>query len=145
MAGDHASVPLIPAGLRATGAMTIGRQRSTGSASIGCPPYRVLHVTDGSAPLCVADFLGESCFVIDRDGDRRRINGTGAPDGIGVRFHQEHRDRVGMAVSVWRICAVPGTGFMAEPIGADLPLARPAAPRRYPIRWAPVPAYRTST
>ena len=62
-------------------------------------------------------FLGATDFLIAIDDEPCRIQGIGVRDAIGVRFTEipdpQHTSR---KRRTWRICAVPGSGFMAVPL-----------------------------
>jgi hypothetical protein len=73
--------------------------------------YLIINV-EGRRDAHIEDFIGPTSFHINVNGTAYRVDGAGTRDGIGVRFHQTNRARTGRT---WRMCAVPGTGLMAEP------------------------------
>lgn len=76
-------------------------------------PYAITRVAEQAA-VENADFVGSVSFMIEINGEPHRINGIGALDGIGVRFFEKDQGHEGRDIRIWQICAVPGSGFMAE-------------------------------
>jgi hypothetical protein len=79
--------------------------------------YRILEVA-GHAPRQISDFVGAQSFTVETGLRKSQVSGIGSNTGIGVTFRQRgarHPSASGRArFRDWRICAVPGTGFMAE-------------------------------
>jgi hypothetical protein len=75
--------------------------------------YPVVQVAAGE-PARLEDFLGESRFVVDLDGDRYDVCGFGRVVEAGVRFYQKDDDGGGRDVRVWLVrLRDDGTGFCA--------------------------------
>jgi hypothetical protein len=96
--------------------------------------YRILEVA-GHAPHQISDFVGAQSFTVETGLRNSRVSGIGSNTGIGVIFRQRgtrHPSTSGRArFRDWRICAVPGTGFMAEVVPApDRPVAAASQQQR---------------
>jgi hypothetical protein len=106
--GDNYSSPLLPTG------HPQNLEKDCGPPGIASAvPYTITGV-GGRPASCNADFVGEVSFLIDIEGEPCQIDGVGSQDGVGVRFYQKDPDHDGRDVRVWRICRVPGAGFVAE-------------------------------
>ena len=74
--------------------------------------YRVIEV-DGKPLPTIDDFVGQVAFDVEVAGLSQHLSGWGSRDGIGVRVClQQHHGTA--EPTQWRLCGVPGTGFMAE-------------------------------
>jgi hypothetical protein len=90
--------------------MTFQAPRSVGS---GVPyPVREVH---GRAPDGLADFAGQTSFLLDVDGEDYRVEGPGGGGGRAGSRVREGRAVVGKDIRVWRVRpSSDGAGFAAE-------------------------------
>ncbi|WP_447154152.1 hypothetical protein [Nakamurella sp. GG22] len=93
--------------------MTFLADESVGSGQL----YPVTDV-DGRAPRSLADFRGEVCVTLIRNGDAVQMLGSGCEAPTGVRFHQKDPGRDGKDVRVWTITEVLDGSFVASPEAA---------------------------
>jgi hypothetical protein len=78
-------------------------------------PYDVVAV-GGEPPARLDQFVGDSSFVIARNGRRSRVCGVGRPNEPGVHFQEKDVDHDGKDVRTWQI-SQGDTGFCAAPLG----------------------------
>lgn len=84
-------------------------------------PYAIVEVR-GHVPAGLADFAGDTTFLLDLDGEDYRVWGPGVRDGGLVRVYEKSDDGLGKDVRVWLVHAVPdSTLFTATHLGVDVP------------------------
>ena len=105
--------------------------------------YRISNA-DGHIVLNIDQLIGAVKVTIEVGRDLHRISGIGMRDGIGVRFYENGPDAV-IADQAWRMCAVPGTGFMAELGVVDPPHTGSCQPGALPALELPRPRTRSSS
>jgi hypothetical protein len=90
--------------------MTFQAPRSVGS---GVPyPVREVH---GRAPDGLADFAGQTSFLLDVDGEGYRVEGPGVEEDGQVRVFEKDEQGYGKDIRVWTVRpAADGAGFAAE-------------------------------
>jgi hypothetical protein len=79
-------------------------------------PYEVRQVRDREV-LGLEDFLGDTTFVLDLDGDEYRVWGPGVPDGDGVRVFEKDEQGAGKDIRVWTVRRGADEGYIAEHFG----------------------------
>ena len=79
-------------------------------------PYQVRQVRDHEV-LGLEDFLGDTTFVLDMEGEQYRVCGPGIPDGDGVRVYEKDEQGVGKDIRVWTVRRCSGDVYMAEHFG----------------------------
>jgi len=79
-------------------------------------PYQVRQVRDHEV-VGLDDFLGETTFVLDVDGDEYRVCGPGIPDGDGVRVFEKDEEGIGKDIRVWTVQRGAGDVYTAEHFG----------------------------
>ena len=79
-------------------------------------PYQVRQVRDHEV-LGLEDFLGDTTFVLDLDGDEYRVCGPGVPDGDEVRVYEKDEQGVGKDIRVWEVRRGSGDVYTAEHFG----------------------------
>ena len=79
-------------------------------------PYLVTSVGDGDEPVDLEQFLGDTVFTIDTQGEPYVVRGSGSRLEKLVRFHEKDEHR-GTDVRVWHVSA-SASGFTAEHIAA---------------------------
>jgi len=82
--------------------------------------YRIVQV-HGREPADLDDFVGDTEFVLDLDGARYDVHGTGASGPAGPRFHEKESMGYGRDVRVWAIHADPQGGFIADHVTSAQP------------------------
>jgi hypothetical protein len=89
-------------------------------------PYQVRRVRDHEV-LGLDDFLGDTTFVLDLDGDEYRVCGPGVRDGDGdgVRVYEKDSQGAGKDIRVWTVRRGSGDVYLAEHFG---PVPHPAVP-----------------
>jgi hypothetical protein len=87
-------------------------------------PYAVREVRDREV-LALEDFLGDTTFVLDLDGDEYRVWGPGVPDVDGVRVYEKDEQGVGKDIRVWTVRRRNGDVYTAEHFGH---VPHPASP-----------------
>jgi hypothetical protein len=84
-------------------------------------PYEVRLVHD-RAPDRLDDFLGDTTFVLDLDGEDYTVKGPGIKVDPGVRVFEKDDDGFGKDIRVWMVCPTStGNAFTATHIGVDVP------------------------
>ena len=96
----------------------------TPRAVVSGVPYPVREVRDREV-AGLEDFLGETTFVLDMDGDQYRVCGPGVPDGDGVRVYEKDEQGAGKDIRVWTVCRGAGDSWIAEHYGH---VPHPASP-----------------
>ena len=76
-------------------------------------PHLIIEVADRE-PLSLADFVGDTTFIVVDDIRVARIEGIGIQDSDGVRFSQ--RDGRGRDLRCWYITGSLDEQFEASPI-----------------------------
>ena len=76
-------------------------------------PYQVRQVRDHEV-VGLDDFLGETTFVLDVDGDEYRVWGPGVEDGEAVRVYEKDEQGVGKDIRVWTVRRGPAGVYTAE-------------------------------
>ena len=90
--------------------MTFQAPRSIGSGV----PYPVLEV-HGRAPDGLADFAGQTSFLLDVDGEDYRVEGPGLEGDGQVRVYEKDEQGYGKDIRVWTVRpSTDGAGFAAE-------------------------------
>jgi hypothetical protein len=79
-------------------------------------PYQVRRVRDHEV-LALEDFVGDTSFVLELDGDEYRVCGPGVPDGDGVRVYEKDEEGIGKDIRVWTVRRAAGQVFTAEHLG----------------------------
>jgi hypothetical protein len=97
----------------------------TPRAVVSGVPYQVREVRDREV-LGLEDFLGDTTFVLDMDGDEYRVCGPGVPDDDGVRVFEKDEQGVGKDIRVWTVRRCTGDVYMAEHFGHASQRAVPA-------------------
>jgi hypothetical protein len=87
-------------------------------------PYHVRHVRDREVKG-LEDFLGDTTFVLDLNGDEYRVCGPGVADGDGVRVYEKDEEGVGRDIRVWTVRRGSGEVYIAEHC---VPVPHPAVP-----------------
>ena len=73
-------------------------------------------------PDRLEDFLGDTIFVLDLDGQHYTVTGPGIPVDPGVRVFEKDDDGFGKDIRVWMVCPTSsGDAFTATHIGVDVP------------------------
>jgi len=94
---------------------------TTPRSVISGKPYLVRSVRD-RVPDQLDDFLGETTFLLDLDGEDYTVRGPGIPADPGVRVFEKSEDGVGKDIRAWLVCpTADGGGFAAMHIGSDVP------------------------
>ena len=88
----------------------------TPRAVVSGVPYQVRHVRDHEV-LGLEDFLGDTTFVLDMEGDQYLVCGPGIPDGDGVRVFEKDEQGIGKDIRVWTVRRCSGDVYMAEHFG----------------------------
>jgi hypothetical protein len=84
-------------------------------------PYAVRSVHDRT-PDRLDDFLGDTTFVLDLDGEHYTVAGPGISVDPGVRVFEKDEDGFGKDIRVWMVCPTStGHAFTATHIGVDVP------------------------
>jgi hypothetical protein len=78
--------------------------------------YTVIEV-DGHPPAALTDFTHVATLTLLKNGQTRRLLGSGAATSDSVRFHQKDPGPDAKDVRVWSI-TVRGDLFLAEPVAA---------------------------
>lgn len=78
--------------------------------------YTVIDI-DGHPPTSLTDFTHDATLTLLKNGQTRRVLGSGAPMPDSIRFHQKDSGPDGKDVRVWSI-TVRGDLFLAEPVAA---------------------------
>ena len=94
---------------------------TTPGAVISGKPYEVRSVNE-HAPGGLDDFIGDTTFVLDLDGDEYTVRGPGIHVDPGVRVFEKSDEGFGKDIRVWMVCR-PSSGevFTATHIGVDVP------------------------
>ena len=79
-------------------------------------PYQVRQVRDHEV-LGLEDFVGDTTFVLDLDGDEYRVWGPGVQDGDGVRVYEKDEQGIGKDIRVWTVRRGAGDSYTAEHFG----------------------------
>jgi hypothetical protein len=87
-------------------------------------PYQVREVRDHSV-LGLEDFVGDTNFVLDFDGEEYRVCGPGVSDGEAVRVYEKDEHGMGKDVRVWTVRRGAGDVYTAEHLGQVPAPARP--------------------
>jgi hypothetical protein len=88
----------------------------TPRAVVSGVPYPVREVRDREV-LGLEDFLGDTTFVLDMDGDQYLVCGPGIPDGDGVRVYEKDEQGAGKDIRVWEVRRGSGDVYTAEHFG----------------------------
>ena len=83
-------------------------------------PYAVRSVRDRT-PGSLGDFTGETCVVIDLDGEDYAIWGAGVDCGDRVRVYEKADGGMGKDIRVWAVYPEPDGTFSALHSGIDVP------------------------
>jgi hypothetical protein len=84
-------------------------------------PYAVRSVRD-RAPSSLEDFLGETSFVLDLDGEAYVVHGPGVTADPGVRVFEKADRGQGKDIRCWLVVAAPDEEvFTATHVGVDVP------------------------
>lgn len=84
-------------------------------------PYAVRLVHD-RVPDRLDDFLGDTTFVLDLDGEDYTVCGPGIPAEPGVRVFEKSDAGAGKDIRAWLVCPPgDGTAFTALHLGIDVP------------------------
>ena len=84
-------------------------------------PYHVRSVRD-RVPDALDDFLGQTTFVLDMDGQDYVVQGPGIDADPGVRVYEKCDEGFGKDIRAWLVCPVSdGDGFTAMHVGVDVP------------------------
>jgi hypothetical protein len=79
-------------------------------------PYQVRQVRDHEVSG-LEDFLGDTTFVLDMDGEEYRVWGPGVRDGDDVRVYEKDEQGFGKDIRVWTVCRGTGDSWIAEHYG----------------------------
>jgi hypothetical protein len=94
---------------------------TTPRSVISGKPYLVRSVHD-RVPAHLDDFLGQTSFVLDLDGEDYAVHGPGIDADPGVRVYEKSDEGFGKDIRAWLVCPVSdGDGFTAMHIGVDVP------------------------
>jgi hypothetical protein len=94
---------------------------TTPGSVISGKPYSVQSVHDRT-PDRLDDFLGDTTFILDLDGQHYTVSGPGIYVDPGVRVFEKDDDGFGRDIRVWMVCAASsGDRFTATHIGVDVP------------------------
>ena len=94
---------------------------TTPRSVISGKPYAVRLVHDRE-PHRLDDFLGDTTFVLDLEGEDYRVCGPGIPADSGARVFEKSDDGAGRDVRAWLVCPTPdGAAFAAVHLGIDVP------------------------
>jgi hypothetical protein len=94
---------------------------TTPRAVISGKPYAVQSVRDRT-PERLEEFLGDTAFVLDLDGEGYMVQGPGVQVDHGVRVFEKDDDGFGKDIRVWMVCRTStGDAFTATHIGIDVP------------------------
>ena len=88
----------------------------TPRAVVSGVPYQVRLVRDHEV-LGLEDFLGDTTFVLDMDGDPYLVCGPGIQDGDGVRVYEKDEQGAGKDIRVWEVRRGSGDVYTAEHFG----------------------------
>jgi len=84
-------------------------------------PYPVRSVHDRT-PGHLDDFVGDTTFVLDLDGEDYVVCGPGIHVDPGVRVFEKADEGVGKDIRAWMVCPTPdGDAFTATHVGIDVP------------------------
>jgi hypothetical protein len=78
--------------------------------------YTIVDV-GGHPPAGLADFTRDTTMTLLKNGQTRRVIGSGAQTSDSVRFHQKDSGPDGKDIRVWSI-TIRGDLFLAEPVAA---------------------------
>lgn len=84
-------------------------------------PYAVRSVHDRT-PDRLDDFIGDTTFVLDLDGEDYTVCGPGIHVAPGVRVFEKTEDGFGKDIRAWMVCPPSASeAFTATHIGIDVP------------------------
>jgi hypothetical protein len=94
---------------------------TTPQTVISGKPYAVRLVRDHT-PKRLEEFLGDTAFVLDLDGEDYTVKGPGVQVDLGARVFEKDDDGFGKDIRVWMVCPPSsGDAFTATHIGIDVP------------------------